>query len=611
VPPSAAEQELARVFDEARDFTRFVPAAGRELYLDLVELIINPAAAWIDDDGIVVCPVEGGDDRWQGGTSSRFACPAAVLVRERGRGDLVAPARRALSQVASGILAAAGNGAEFPPGVVDLTAKEFAVACNILRHQVDEATSDAWLRALAAFYPDRVYTAAARMAAGGRPNNYGASACTAEWLRFTLGLTDHRDWVDRHLAHQLPWLTDHGLYRDPGDPMLYDLMVRQNFSELLHYGYDGAHREALDEALRRGGLTTLLTVSPTGCAPYGGRSNQLHHNEAMVAYVCEFQARRWRDRGRADIAGAFKHVARAAAAAAEPFLRLEPFRFLKNRFDPDTRHGKDSGYGEYACYALLAASLFARAALVADDSIPEAAEPIAARGTLVNLWPAFHKTFATCGDSHVAIDTRGQPHYDATGLGRFHRAGAPPELALSMSIVREPKYLVGDAPTDRSVCLGPCWRTLAGQWQCLADGAEHIEHVGFERLEVSSKSVQWRLRWSFASACGLPVDAVTQEFALSPGVLEITATVSGVVDQVGFEVPCLQYDGETGTKGEIAPTKAAVLHQGWRFEAEVADAANATLEEGLRANRNAHYRVARFEAPPPTLAARLRIEPQG
>ena len=55
----------------------------------------------------------------------------------------------------------------------------------------------------------------------------------------------------------MPTFTERGLYRDPGDPMLYDLMVRQNLTELAHHGYDGDVRDRMDELLRRAGLATL------------------------------------------------------------------------------------------------------------------------------------------------------------------------------------------------------------------------------------------------------------------------------------------------------------------------------------------------------------------
>ncbi|MDD5483181.1 MAG: hypothetical protein PHP98_05970, partial [Kiritimatiellae bacterium] len=66
--PFILENELERLFPK-----RDVPmSAGqnRPLYLDLAENIIEQACHWIDGRGMVVDPVEGGDQRWKGGTSA-------------------------------------------------------------------------------------------------------------------------------------------------------------------------------------------------------------------------------------------------------------------------------------------------------------------------------------------------------------------------------------------------------------------------------------------------------------------------------------------------------------------------------------------------------------
>ena len=92
LPPYPFQDEVERLLRGERS----TAAATRDLYLDLVGAIIDQAAAWVDGKGVVIDPVEGHDNRWQGGTAARFACPAAILIRERGRQDLLPIATRAI-----------------------------------------------------------------------------------------------------------------------------------------------------------------------------------------------------------------------------------------------------------------------------------------------------------------------------------------------------------------------------------------------------------------------------------------------------------------------------------------------------------------------------------
>ena len=111
-----------------------------------------------------------------------------------------------------------------------------------------------------------------------------------------------------------------------------------------------------------------------------------------------------------------------------------PPRHIKNSFPPETRFGCEN-YAKPSVYNLFTASCLGLAWQFADDSIAESPAPAEIRaGYVLEMAPAFHKIFATVGDTQIEIDTAADLHYDATGLGRFTRAGAPLELALSVPI---------------------------------------------------------------------------------------------------------------------------------------------------------------------------------
>jgi len=601
----AMENEIERLFPK-----RDVPASAmaiRPLYLDLAESIIEQACVWIDETGTVIDPAEGGDDRWKGGTSSRFACPAAILIRERNRRDFLPPAIRAFDQVTNGILKNAAEGGEFPPGVLDLTMKEIVTAYDILREYTDAARSEKWRKAIAAIDAEKTYVSGKVLKDGGRLNNYGVSACVGEWMRIRHGMADTRDYVDQYLELELAHFTEMGMYRDPGDPILYDLMVRQNLAELMHNGYAGRLKDTIDEILRRSGFVTLLFLSPCGYAPFGGRSNGQLHNEAMLAYILEHQANCWRAKGRTDLACAFRAGALRAMKAVEPYAKSRPLRFIKNWFNPETRHGKDTSYGEYANYVLLAASLFARTALIAGDKIPAAEKFSVAQPYVFNLWPAFHKVFASCGESQVEIDTRAQATYDATGLGRFHRKDAPPQLALSMGIAANPNYILHAVSDSRAAAIGPCWK-IGPQWRSLARMSDEIEDVVFTKDSAASDEAAWSLRWSFSSYSRLSVESLLQEYRLAKDCLEIRAMINGVYDLIGFEIPCLVTDGVARAQIETSAHNLAVEFLGWRFRIESQNAVFDGLSGEIFANRYAHYRIARFTTEAPEILARLWLE---
>ncbi len=589
-----------------------VAVDARALYLDLAETIIDRSLAWLDDNGVIIDPVEGHDNRWQGGTAARFVCPAAILLRERKRTDLLEPASRALSQLAGGVLKRAATGDDLRPAVLALVVKEMVIAYDILRGYVEDDQAEIWHRALAALNPDTAYNVTPDRAAGHRPNNYGPSACTCEWLRFRCGLADQRDWIEHQLSLQMPFFTELGMYREPGDPHLYDFAVRHNLSELLQYGYDGPMHDSLQELLRRAGLVTLQMLSPCGYAPFGGRSNLYLHNEAMFAYICEYQALQYMKEGRPEAAGCFREAAVRSIQAVIPYAKADPLRYIKNSFEPSTRHGKDRGYGEYAVYALLAASLFARTALLADENIKASEEASASQGCLLNMWPAFHKVFATCGHTQAVVDTRCQKGYDATGLGRLHHRGAPLDLALSMGIAAEPNYHVYEALTGQAAAIGPCWRLMSGEWQSLAAMSDAIEDVTFTEKTVSPQKVEWSLTWSFNSAYteANAISAVTQSYRLTSGRLYISTTISGCYDRLGLEIPCLVDNGAGEAQLQLGEQGLAVTFNGWVFKAEMPEAELCTMEEGLYANRSARYHLVRLETAAPAFEAILSISPE-
>jgi hypothetical protein len=493
--------------------------------------------------------------------------------------------------------------------VTDLIAKEILVACLELEGHVPDSTQARWRKALSGFDPASCFTGPAKIAAGRRLTNYEIYAGVAEWLRNRESLTIDRAYLEQFLALSLPLFTANGMYRDPGDPALYDLSVRQNLAELLHYGYDGPHRHVLDELLRRAGLCTLLTVSPNGYAPFGGRSNWFVHNEAMVAYVCEFEALRYARRGSTSLAALFRGTARRATESIRPFLEdFQPPHNLKNAFDPASKHGRDTGYGEYGVYSLLAASLLARTALIADSDIPASKHMLGEHGAFLVLHPAFHRLFASCGNTLVQVDLDAQEHYDATGIGRFHVQGVPTALGLSAPIAADPKYIVGDHRSPSGLAYAPCWRRDGGDWISLAGQTGQVDTVQWKCRSASRERVAWQTVHTIA---GTPGVTVRQNCDLQPGILTVTATVDAPGHTVGFDVPLLHSDGAAEATVEIQGTRASVTHKGGLLTVQAPETANLSLDSTLQANREALYRRLRITTQTNRISVTVRLSSAG
>lgn len=213
-----------------------------------------------------------------------------------------------------------GTARQWPAANFNL--KDMLVLYAALRSKAPAAQCRSWREQLRAPTPERLYF-------GG--HNWVFYGTAAETLRIRLGLSDRRDWIDAALAAEMPNWTGYGMYRDPGDPVTYDLTVRQSLAMMLENGYAGAHVTWLRQTLRTGALATLLFASPTGVAPCGGRSNQYHMMEAMTAYLAEWQAKAEAAAGDAALAGALRRLALAGAEAVRRWLLQDPYLCQKNQ----------------------------------------------------------------------------------------------------------------------------------------------------------------------------------------------------------------------------------------------------------------------------------------
>ena len=377
---------------------------------------------------------------------------------------------------------------------------------------------------------------------------------------------------------QMAYFTNRGMYRDPGDPITYDLTTRIQFSIALDAGAGGDLRETIAEHLRRGALTSLVLVSPGGLVPYGGRSSQYNFQEVMVAVVCEMEATRLAATD-PERAGLFKRQAHLSTTSIQPWLAMQPFRNLKNAFPPGDRHGFDA-YGKYAVYSLLIASMCALAARVADDTIAERASSAEVGSYVFELAPAFHKIIAVCGDTQVVIDTSGDPQYDATGLGRITHAQTPIGLGLGMPLCAEPSYNVpAELTPDIPTTIGPEWYDGSSWVRLAATTPTPMQRLA--NVRTKADVVQFSVQWD---------GDLREHYRVSDGQLQYRVESP---QPCRLLVPIIVSDGSQESQIDLGGTDLTVHLGGHSLTVSAADGAQLELDDQRCANRHGIYRLLR------------------
>lgn len=587
---------LAGVWQRVRDHIATLPTPqralpGSEIYLDASERIVRTLAAWQDDDGIIRDPFA--DDQFY--VTNRRG--QRVLVHTQARylgalGNLLAAGR--CEDLVSGGLKAYEERLEHldeEPLAPEFYIKEMVWAHRALKVRVDPERASRWESRWLEHDPWSSYRCARGGEVGG--TNCSVFALAGEFLKQQHGLGGDDDLMEEALAYLACDFTPWGMYRDPQDPMTYDLVVKQQLDLIRHLGYCGPHQGWIDEICQRGATTSLLSQSSTGQMPFGGRSNQFHLMEAHFACLCETQATRYHRAGDAVAAGIYKRAGRRAVGLVLPWImEMEPFRHTKQGFHPSLGHGVDSG-GPYSVYGALAASLLAAAYHLADDGIGERLTPAEVGGFAFDLWPAFHKVFASCSGYHVEVDTRADPEKDATGLGRVHRCGVRPETALSGSISARATYSFGVERPARSLAIGPVWRHATGVEHRLADFGEEITQARLTVLRETPEEVAFRI--SYAGDLG-GCREVAETYTLAANGVSYSVRCEPRPMVLGLLVPLIQSDGDVETQVAETDSGVDVRYRDAIFRVRVPQGVAWRMRQApLAANRNALYRTLEVE----------------
>ncbi len=324
----------------------------------------------------------------------------------------------------------------------DFGVKEILYTLREVKDCVPGQLYDRWIAGMKALDPLKNYTCLAKDEIH-CPGNWAVFNMAGEAVRANMGLCDTAEYFNRQIPSQLTRFDQNGCYRDPHEPVLYDVITRNQFSVMLFEGYRGPYASQIDQLLKQGEFFSLMTQSACFELPFGGRSNQMLFNEFALATCFEYAARRYRAEGDEELAGMFKRAARLAALAVERWMTCSPAKHVKNNFPWNSIFGGE-GYGYYDKYMITVGSNAYMAYLFADDQIEERVCPAEIGGYTLTSSEYFHKFFAAAGGYSLEFETRGDWRYESTGLGQIHKAGLPSELLSSLPFSPAPGFCITD-----------------------------------------------------------------------------------------------------------------------------------------------------------------------
>ena len=435
--------------------------------------------------------------------------------------------------------------------------------------------TDGWRRDLAEVDPWRCYRVKPEIGDTKVSYNWCVFGAASEQTRISSGVGGDAEFVERYVSDQIRWFDDNGMWRDPHEPAVYDLVTRLQFALVLSTGYSGLSRAKLEALLDRGAAMTLELQSAAGEIPYGGRSNQFLHNDTLYSALCEWYAARAMERGEAETAARFFLGARRAVDSVKGWLAARPVRHVKNRYPRGSgKRGTGIGCEGYAYFDKYMITMGSWAILarrfafeMASPRVLRArnqARPVSpcSKPHAFETSPFFHFVFLNAGDYSAQFDYNSDSRYDCDGMGRLHRRGAPTAICISTPCALNPNYST-ERPNGRTLAFAPA-----------GDGALMPAGSGSDAESAWANWRQGALDWK----CRLTAEGLSSEL-FGPG-------------EVVMTLPAFEFDGEASTEVSCDGKSLAIRYRGWvcRY------ATDGTIVDtgAVCCNHNGRYRV--FEA---------------
>ncbi len=506
----------------------------RNYYLDIIERIVRTAEPWVDNNGAVIDPVLKYE---HGQTSPRFASSCAVAIYFGRCMEFKEKLYRVMDHCCYALTRS--DAIDRSP---NFWMRELVTAYNCLKNIAPPERLKKWKDTLAEVIPEKTYKYVSDDSEElSKFHNWVIYSAAGESMRQSAGIGGvhgtlwGNEYFDKYVRYQLHHFNEYGMYRDPHDPITYDITTRLQYEVALFDGYNGIWKDELRKNLDQAMYATLLLMAPSGEVPFGGRSSQFYFQEGIVSALCELASRRYKDSD-PRLAGAFKRQAHLAAmSSARGLLRNDGKLFhLKNFFDPATRHGCDF-YGHYSVYTLFAGSVYALAALYADDSIAEAPAPAETGGFDFGLTENFYKLFCNQSGNYLEFDLKSNLLYDANGLGRILLKDQPWGVLPVLPFAgKNPGYQLSQdfKPNEYAAAVAPEWRDEQGNICRLAEWNKGV--ASYKKLALGV----WQITYTQENTSVICKVDISQG-----GKLVMEIILDGNVKSPEMVIPVLEFDG--------------------------------------------------------------------
>ncbi len=394
--------------------------------------------------------------------------------------------------------------------------------------------------------------------------NWAAYNAASEYMRCFAGIAEDTGFIDAQLESQLRNFDENGMYRDPNEPMLYDVATRVQLAGMLHFGYAGKYAEKIEEMLDKSAELTEKMQSVTGELPFGGRSNQMLFNEAYLAAMMEYYAAKYK--ADPERASRFKGGAALATGRILRALSKDPLTQVKNCYPRESMFGCE-GYAYFDKYMITLASFAYLAYAFADDDITPTKALTEEGGYTAVTSDKFHKFFINNGGYFLEFDMNADPCYDATGLGRIHKSGAPEALCLSVPFAKEPHYEIGEK-NDTPLALSST--TQEGISYSVAEvGNVNSAIYAYMNVERDGKII------------------AAEKYTAAEDGINVIVDTEGDTE---YNIPAYMFDGEIYTNTTLVENTLSVYYRGYVVKFSSPDAEIFDTGRTYR-NRNGVYRL--------------------
>ena len=542
ITDAAAWHETVRRFQETC-LSKPWPVASatdgvsKSAYLDFMEAAVRAYS----DERLVSYQAEAERDGVQEHGFPRLTANLAILVANGRLSE-----KRELAKKMMDVACRDARKGRMPPksGGNEFSVKELSIALVELekRRTYPKTVTDSWRKSLSEVDAEKCYSTGRRNVDLPKAGNWVIFAGASEQARLRRGLGGNPGFVEKYVADQLRWFDSSGMYRDPFQPMVYDIVTRLQFAQILSDGFSGPSRAKLEGCMDLSAEPTLKLLSACGEIPYGGRSNQFLHNNTFYSALCEWYAVRFADRGDMAKAAEFRRAAADSVDAMRVWLAERPVSHVKNRYPRESGKGvysekADIGCERYAYFDKYMITMGSWAMLgwyFADETIP-AAGYVPAKPNVFLLSPTFHQALMYAGEYSAQFDYCANGHYDCNGLGRLHRRGAPSQICLSIPCAKSPNYRLPE-PNISTLSIRPVVAENAG-WNIL-----------HEAKTAKYALTQWK------------VGDMNWECRLSAGGMEMELSGEG---EVAMDLPTFEFDGRDSTRVSHDGNSLSVAYRGW------------------------------------------------